>query len=300
MNNNYFNVGWGGVRSSTLPYALEPSPDTGHLTYADPAAVDYLPLCPWNNDDPDKNAATAGRAVRTSLADPSMSGYTTFVQESLVVREALAVPPLPCKDSQGTMQASCTQADIEAGAVRLELFVREGRTPNCRKHNTQASRLERANGLFSLECEMHDKGFDRKDAKLHQADPCRPWSKLGLLNTRTDEVLQVEYIRHWSWQSDTRKMYFSVASTSTTAAINMVNTMFNNEAFPNERLHITLVVTENPAAADYDPNDLGSFTLVYGKGVEYQNDVEGHARRRIGSTKQGPGTRDFAVFTINW
>ena len=301
MNQDYFNVGWGGVRSSALPYALEAHPDTGDLSYSDPAAVDYLPLCSWGRDDPVVDADTAGRAVRKNLADPAMSGYTVFVQDGLVLDDPdpIPVPDLPCAMPDGTMGASCTPAEIEAGAVRLELFVRPGLTPDCKRHGVQA------HGPFALQCEMHDTGFNRADANLHQADPCRPWSKLGLVNTRTDEVLQVEFLKHWSWRSNSRRMYFSVASASTAAAIEMVNAMFNNED-NSEQLSIQLVVmSQLPAAtvppANYDPGGLSSFTFVYGKAAELQSGaVEGQARRRIGSTRQGAGTRDYTIFTIIW
>jgi hypothetical protein len=84
----------------------------------------------------------------------------------------------------------------------------------------------------------------------------------------------------------------------------MVNAIFDNLS-SSELLPIELVVMPYPSAnavpPDYDPDSLGSFTFVYGKGGQYQNEpVEGRARRRIGSTQQGPGTRDYTVFTINW
>lgn len=88
VDQTYFNVGWGGVRSryavyrhnfslnsgfeftptyissntmtphilllysSSLPYALEPDPTTGNLPYTDPNNVRNLPLCRWGNDEP--------------------------------------------------------------------------------------------------------------------------------------------------------------------------------------------------------------------------------------------------------
>ena len=41
----YFNVGWGGTRSSNLPYALEADPLDNSLDYGHPNDMDYVPLC---------------------------------------------------------------------------------------------------------------------------------------------------------------------------------------------------------------------------------------------------------------
>ena len=41
----YFNVGWGGTRSSNLPYALEADPQDNSLDYGHPNDMDYVPLC---------------------------------------------------------------------------------------------------------------------------------------------------------------------------------------------------------------------------------------------------------------
>ena len=48
VDQNYFNVGWGGVRTGTLPIALEKKGVGGNLSYADPDDVDTLGQCPWS------------------------------------------------------------------------------------------------------------------------------------------------------------------------------------------------------------------------------------------------------------
>ena len=52
VDQNYFNVGWGGVRTGTLPYALEASStsgsSTGSLDFSDPDFVDTLGNCAWS------------------------------------------------------------------------------------------------------------------------------------------------------------------------------------------------------------------------------------------------------------
>jgi len=51
VDQNYFNVGWGGVRASRLPFALEASSSsgssTGSLDFSDPDYVDTMGQCPW-------------------------------------------------------------------------------------------------------------------------------------------------------------------------------------------------------------------------------------------------------------
>ena len=288
VNQNYFNVGWGGVRSSTLPYALEPT--TGSLEYADPDTVAPLSLCPMGADDP------------KDLHHSSMGGYTTFARgegghggDGLLVRSILpAAPPLPCVKN-GKMQESCTQNEIDAGARRLELLVRPGETPQCQQTGF------RKNGLFLLACDFHDKGFPQLSPvkSYFSADPCRPWAKLGFRNMRTGKVLQIEVLKHWSGSSDSRKLYFMIAATSASNAANKVNNMFENTGY-SQKLSIELVVLPEAtdAPSDYDPDEVGSFTFVYGKGQ--QNDAGGTSRRRIAGTQQGPGLRDYTVFTINW
>lgn len=79
VDQTYFNVGWGGVRSSKLPYSLEPTNDI--LSYGDVNNVDYLPLCGWG-------AEPEGRQSISNIN--GLGGYTTFVGEGLIGKEIFA------------------------------------------------------------------------------------------------------------------------------------------------------------------------------------------------------------------
>ena len=52
VDQNYFNVGWGGVRLSRLPFALEANSSGGgstdSLDFADPDNVDIMGQCAWS------------------------------------------------------------------------------------------------------------------------------------------------------------------------------------------------------------------------------------------------------------
>jgi hypothetical protein len=164
---------------------------------------------------------------------------------------------------------------------------------------------------------MHDTGFGQTSPYLQGVHECYPWTDIGLVNSRTGEVLNVAFIRHWSYSTVNKKMYFAVYSANTAAAINMVNTIFDNSGYASS-LPINIVpmtkslprgttqttsrrlpLAEVPVG--YDAAALNSFTIVYGKGQDYEGvALDGLRRRRIGSTSIGVGTRDYTVFTVNW
>ncbi|KAL7443404.1 hypothetical protein ACHAXH_007319 [Discostella pseudostelligera] len=316
VDQTFFDVAWGGVRSSSLPYALKPNPSTGTLNYADVNNVDYLPTCLWGNDAP---GGSAGRAARTDLKN--LGGYTSFVDGGLLVNQTFA-PILPpcrkgtdptCTNAATCMVLSCTDDQIlNENYVRMELKVDAGSTPNCAYHMMW-------NGLVSLQCNMHDTGFGQTSPYLDVVNKCSPSTDIGLVNSRTgEEVLNVAFLRHWSYSTSNKRMYFAVYSTNTTSAINMVNIIFDNRGYASS-LPINIVpMTQSflrggttqtapsrlPLAdipVGYDPEILNSFTIVYGKGQDYEGvALDGLSRRRIGSTSLGVGTRDYTVFTVNW
>lgn len=145
----YFNVGWGGVRSSNLPYALEPGKnDDDVLDYSDPTNLDVLPLCYWGGgrDDPVVEGAqpdpgvksTGTQAERRELNNVKMKGYTTFADKDLVVKQDfgnayLSTMGPPCrKDGIDTTISTCTQAQIDSeGYTRMQLKVNGNSNPNC-------------------------------------------------------------------------------------------------------------------------------------------------------------------------
>ncbi len=316
MDQTFFDVAWGGVRSSSLPYALEPNQTTGTLNYANVNEVDYLPLCPWGggNDEP---GGPAGPAARQDLRNTG--GYTTFVDGGLLVNQTFA-PILPpcrkgsdptCSNPATCMVMSCTDDQIRNNSyVRMELKVDAGRTPNCTYHMMWK-------GLVSLQCNLHDTGFGEISPYSELVDECYPWTDIGLANSRTGEVLTVATVHHWSFSVGNKKSYFAVYSTNETEAIDMVNAIFDNSGYAKS-LPIDIVPmiqsfprrgsTQTPprrlplvdVTASYDPGTLSAFTIVYGKGQDYGINLDGSSRRRIGSTSVGVGTRDFTVFTVNW
>ena len=149
---------------------------------------------------------------------------------------------------------------------------------------------------------MHDVGFGQTFPYLGSSQPCSPWTDIGLYRTDTGEGLKIPFVRHWSYSPTNKLMYFAVYSDNVTEAIDTVNTIFDNKLNPDP-LPIEVRPSSNVASvpADYDPSTLDSFTFVYGRGDEYEGTaLDGRSRRRMGSTQQGRGTRDYTVFTINW
>jgi len=309
VDQTYFNIGWGGVRSSSLPIALEPDFNSRTLAYTDPDAVNYLELCPWGAD-----------SLITDLK--SLRGYTTFVEHGLLVNRFGTSPSvnrdvptedlfMPCTTSNptctvfntpGCMVTSCTQTQIDGTYTRMALNVRAGQRPNCQIRGAW-------NGLMSMRCEFHDTGFGDSSPEFAALDSCAPWTKFSFRNTATDTKLDVEYVRHWSRHPTNRYTYFSLpieddGTTGTrNAAIAMVNDMFDNSGSSNV-LSIEVVPTNQTVTTvptDYNPASLNAFTYVYGDGLDYVSaSSDGMSRRRLGSTMQAPGSRDYTVFTVNW
>ncbi|KAL7554862.1 hypothetical protein ACHAWF_018423 [Thalassiosira exigua] len=225
----YFNVAWSAVRPSNLPYALEPDAG-GTLDYADVNDVPYLPLCRWGTDD----AAQAGRARPRPMSQTD--GYTSFVGEGLIVNRTAAPLELWCSKPGGCtaanqatcMEKSCTDAQVaDSGYKRIELGVKADTAPGCSFHNTATPYAP----YVGLKCNFRlEAGF----AYTSDPDPCAPWkdSRIGFKNAETGAVLEVSYVRHWSWTADQRSVFFSVfeeddgTSGTRNAAASRVNAMF--------------------------------------------------------------------------
>ena len=323
----FFDVGWGGIRPSALPYALEPLATADTLTFNNVNTVDNLPLCKWGNDH-DRVNGPAGRAARISL--PSTGGYTTFVEGGLLVNKTLTPLLPPCRkpnvtcttvwgDANSCMVESCTQTQIDTqGYVRMTLKVAPGSSPNC-----EADSAYWNNGMVQLRCDFHDTGFGRITPLHASYDKCAPWTDIGLFNSRTGQGLNIAYLRHWAMGPTSKKMNFVVYATDKAAAVTAVNTMFNNvgqttqlaielralsknyASFTSPGTTIQAPTRSIPFASlppGYDPSSLKAFTFIYGKGEDYTPGGgvgEGVARRRIGSTDNTFG-RDYTVFNINW
>ena len=75
VDQDYFNIIWGGVRPSNLLFALEPKNNA--LDYGNPSNVnnvDYMELCPWSGGDAEIESIN------------QLGGYTTFVGDGLIAK----------------------------------------------------------------------------------------------------------------------------------------------------------------------------------------------------------------------
>jgi len=296
---NYFNVGWGGVRSSTLPIAIEPKTSDGSLSFADPNNVDTLEQCSWGSSPINPEQI---------LNLDQSGGYTSFVTPGLLVNRTLQAPEMPCRDNTDPtcantatcMVNSCTDAQVASVThTRMKLRVRPNTHPACVKHNGYA--YSYGGRIYpGIKCNFRDTQFGQTSPNLSSPDDCAPWASMGLKNTLTGEVLEVAHIKHWSWRSQDEDLYLATYETDVTSAINTVNAFFDNTG-NSDPLPIEVVVTTNVESVptDYNPSSTESaFTFVYGKGEDYKSfggSIDGSSRRRLGST-----ARDYTVFTVNW
>ena len=310
VDQTYFNLPWSGVRRSSLPFALEPNPSTGTLSYQDPDTVDYCPLCNWGNDAP---GGPQGRCAREDLKN--LGGYTTFVAPGLFVNRETGLqqylwcrkPNNPdgsssCSTSASTCMAQpseCYNGDgsVKEGYTPVKLEVAADSFPDCRDH------VGIYEGYQTLKCKLHSVGFGSCGTYLYagtSSDECAPWlsgGTMGLFREDNNQGINIPYIRHWSWGTADNWMYFSVYSQNLTEAVSLVNNMFDNRGNPNA---LPLLFKAFPPGAtlpgqNYNPAALDSVTFVYGDGQEYGVTVPGAGRRRIGSSN-----RDYTVFTTNW
>ena len=304
IDQGYFNVPWSGVRSSTLPIALEPNPLTGELKYEDPDTVDYCPLCGWGNDSP---GGPQGRCERADLQD--LGGYTSFVGRGLQVNRPTTnqkpfvwcrKPNTSCFTDPTTCMANpdeCYNADgtTKTGYTPVIMEIPANLTPDCR------NRGEFSNG-WELKCRMRRTGFGRNNPNFSTSnvnDVCSPWETpgtIGFYREDTNQGFNATFIRHWSFNPNAQWMYFRVDAASFTEARNMVHSVFdntgNNQVLPI-KFQSTQSSTSSDVPSDYNPGALPSVTFVAGDGVSSLS--PGSFRRRMGSSN-----RDFTVYTINY
>ena len=167
-NHNYFNVGWGGVRPSNLPYALEASNLTESLNYDNVDTIKYLDINRWGSTDESQGTKPLGNT----------GGYTTFVGKGLLINKPDPVLTTFCR-KPGTdgncianpstcMQASCTESEVATGGyVRVPLGVSAGTGPACQVHNNVQT--PGCDNCVALQCELRpETGFGRTNRKWHQ------------------------------------------------------------------------------------------------------------------------------------
>jgi hypothetical protein len=311
VDQTYMDVGWGGVRTSSLPFVLElggnsnsnATPSTTRLKYEDVNDVDYLDLCKFGE-------TASGRAAVSDLKQ--LGGYTTFVDGRLLVNQTLPHISLPCRkpigsggnctsDPSSCMVGSCTASDIRRGYTRMNLRVAARSHPQCVAYNGLW------NDLVVLQCAFHDVGFGHTFPTPESLTTCAPWAEAGLFNAKTKVGINIANLRHWSYFPRDGMMHFAVYSSNKTEAVSVVNSIFDNtrgardlavEIRPVRRMllggsvrdqPITLPMEKTPS--DYDPSVFDTFTFVYGDGKS----APGNSRRRVGSTEVGAKTRDYTV-----
>lgn len=314
VDQTYMDVGWGGVRTSSLPFALElggnsnsnATPTTTTLKYEDVNDVDYLDLCKFSEKG---SGQESGRAAVWNLNQ--LGGYTTFVDGRLLVNQTLPPISLPCRkpiasggnctlNPSSCMVGSCSADDVSRGYTRMKLRVAAGSHPRCAYDGSW-------NDLVVLKCAFHDVGFGHTFPTPESLTKCAPWAESGLFNSETKTGINIAYLKHWSYFPRDEMMYFGVYSSNSSEAVNVVNSIFDNtrgirdlavEIRPVRRMlpggsvrdqPITLPMVGIPS--DYDPSSLDTFTFVYGDGKNFPF----NSRRRVGSTEIGTKTRDYTV-----
>jgi len=187
ITHNYFNIGWGGVRTTTLPHALEPDPVLGTFKYDITATqVDVIQIRKWKNGHDagaNWNSGTVDwRGERKSTA--YLGGYTTFVNASLVVNGENHISPpwkpwcrigtdQECANVTTCMVSSCTDDQVEnENYTRVELKVEAGSSPSCKKYGTHSHGGEL---LIVVQCNMRDTGFGQTGMYASSYDPGATW-----------------------------------------------------------------------------------------------------------------------------
>lgn len=91
---------------------------------------------------------------------------------------------------------------------------------------------------------MRDTGFGQTKPYLDSngiiLPSCSPWAagEVGLVNTNTGGVMNVEFVRHWSWHPSNKRVYFTIYEGSMTEAEAkiMMNNFFDNTGSAEELL----------------------------------------------------------------
>ena len=116
-------------------------------------------------------------------------------------------------------------------------------------------------------CNFHDTGFGRTTPYLTGGGPCSPWSDVGFFNTRDNNYVRVQFVRHWSWAPTNQRTYFNVYMTDGAAAVDLVNSVFDNTGWSEPLLIDVRPTSSNPPIpSGYNPSTFNAFTFVYGEG----------------------------------
>jgi len=268
----YFNVPWGGVRTSHLPDVVEP--DVAGNLKIDPSDGDVrTPIYGWGQIGP-----------RSLLNIQSTGGYTTFASGVWPNTSAVFLD-LPCLKPDAGMVDSCTDFQIaNQNYTRMQLQVPDDGT-KCKRHGGSSPES------LLLACQFRPTGFGRNSGG----------GKMGPYQFVNPEIegakLIFRDIRHWSWGVNDHYTFFSTFYNDTDAGLQQAREDISAAFPPGSAIEASTYPL--PMPDNYNPEILPSLTILYGTGEEYKagGTVFGGGRRRLGSGGGMP--RDYTVFTIN-
>ena len=270
---NYFNVPWGGVRTSHLPDVIEP--DVSGKFNIDPSYGDVrTPIFGW------------GQIGSSSIVDiRSTGGFTTFAGGYWPNKTAAPLD-LPCVKPDMGMVDSCTDAQIEdQNFTRMVLQVPSSGT-NCWRHGQSTPEN------LLLACQLHPPGFGQNFASGENSGGNVASGPYQFVNSATGARIIFRNIHHWSWGTGGSITYFFTFYNDTEAGLLQAQTDIAAAFSPGSSIEAFTYPT--PMPENYSAEVLPSLTIVYGTGEEYLETVPGRGRRRLGSGGGVP--RDYTVF----
>ena len=274
---NYFNVPWGGVRTSHLPDVVEPDL-LGNLKI-DPSDGDVrLPIYGWGHRQP---------GSRNILNIHDTGGYTTFSSGVWPNKTSIALD-LPCVKPDAGMVDSCSDEQIvNQNYTRMELKVPDDGT-KCFRHggSTPESLL--------IACQFHSTGFGQNSGGGEDGGGAIANGPYQFVNPSTGAKIVFRRTHHWSWTADSRYTYFSTFYNDTADSFRQAQEDISAAFPPGSTIEAFTDPLQMPE--NYNPETLPSLTMVYGTGEEYKagGTVVGGGRRRLGSA--GSILRDYTVF----
>ena len=272
----YFNVPWGGVRTSHLPDVLEP--DASGNFDIDPTYRDArTPIFGWGQPGP-----------RSMVDLRSTGGFTTFTG-GYWPNKTVAPLDMPCVTPYMVMFDSCTDEQIETqNYARMVLQVPSSGT-NCFRHGGSTPEN------LLVGCQLHPSGFSQNSAQGENSGGNVASGPYQFVNPTTGARIIFRNIHHWSWSRNDFFTYFSTFYNDTDAGLRQAQDDIE-AAFPPGSF-IEAFTYPTPMPENYDAEALPSLTIVYGTGEEYLEMVPGRGRRRLGSAGNNQfNPRDYTVF----
>ena len=190
-----------------------------------------------------------------------------------------------------TCMTPCDYIDTPDAHTQMRLEISDA-GPQCILHRNNDPFPRKV----SVSCDLHPVGYGNANVGT--------LAGIDLYNTLNGQTLQLDSIRLWSWKHSNKKMYIrlpidddgdpsrptsGVITPARQEAIDLANSVLANDSGSPVPLELRY--------NNYKPHELPTFSYIYGKGQDYAN-IDGKGRRRLGSTQQGDGNRDFTVFTV--